>query len=407
MTNSVKKLAFVQWILLVSLLSPFGRVLYGQDHSSQPSHDVAQGQPAHGITEHKKEGEAKKKFNPGELILHHVADAHDWHFATIAGTHLTWYLPVIIYRGGEGVKVFSSRKLHHGHEEETLSGGEHEEPVLYEGYGLDAHEHLFRADGAKDFIDFSITKNVASLFISALLLFVVFLSVSAAYKKRAGGGVPKGLASLLEPIIVFVRDDIARPNIGPRAERYVPYLLTIFFFIWFNNLLGLMPGGANLTGNIAVTMVLALLTFLITTFTANKAYWTHIFNTPGVPWWLKYPIPLMPLVEFIGIFTKPFSLMIRLFANITAGHIIILSLLSLIFIFESYSIGVVSSAFVVVMMFMELLVAIIQAYVFTLLTAIYFGGAVAEHEHDHAHDEHHTQEFEHEYGQTELAKASL
>jgi F-type H+-transporting ATPase subunit a len=167
----------------------------------------------------------------------------------------------------------------------------------------------------------------------------------------------------------------------------MPYLLTVFFFIWFNNLLGLMPGGANVTGNIAVTLTLALLTLIITLASSNKYYWQHILNTPGVPWWLKFLIPIMPVVELVGIFTKPFSLMVRLFANITAGHIIILSLLSLIFLFKSYAVAPVSVAFAVIMNCLELFVAILQAYVFTLLSAMYFGGAVEEHHHEE--HEHH------------------
>ena len=344
----------------------------------------------------------EKNFNPGELILHHVVDAHDWHIATIAGHHYTLYLPVIIYSPGSGLEIFSSEHLHAHHTSES-EGSPDEHTAAYKGYYLDAHEHI-RHEGNPNFYDFSITKNVAALFGSIIVMFAVFFSVAAAYKKR-GMAKPSGLQSFIEPIIVFVRDEIAKPNIGPKHAKFMPYLLTVFFFIWFNNLLGLLPGAANLTGNIAVTVVLSLLTFILTLANSNKAFWQHIFNTPGVPWWLKLPVPLIPVVEFIGMFTKPLSLTIRLFANITAGHIIILSLLSLIFIFESHVMGIVSTAFVVVMTFLELLVAVIQAYVFTLLTAMYIGGAVAEHEHDHAHDEHHAQEFEHEFGQEELAKA--
>ena len=194
---------------------------------------------------------------------------------------------------------------------------------------------------------------------------------------------PKGVQSVFEPIILFIRDEIARPNIGEgKYEKFMPYLLTVFFFIWFNNLLGLLPGAANLTGNISVTMVLALFTFVITTFVGTKDYWRHIYNTPGVPWWLKIPIPLMPLVEFISILTKPFSLMIRLFANITAGHIVIMSLIALVFIFESVYVGPISILFGLFMNMVELLIAFIQAFVFTLLSAIYFGMAVEEHHHE-------------------------
>jgi F-type H+-transporting ATPase subunit a len=190
------------------------------------------------------------------------------------------------------------------------------------------------------------------------------------------------MQSFFEPIIVFIRDEIAIPNIGNKAHRFLPYLLTVFFFIWFNNLLGLMPGGANLSGNIAFTFSLAAITLLITLFSGNKDYWMHIFWTPGIP--LPLRIIMIP-VEVVGIFSKPFSLMIRLFANITAGHVIILSLLGLTFIFNSAVIGVAASLFSAIMNLLELFVAILQAYVFTLLSAMYFGSAVEEHEHHEAH----------------------
>ncbi|GAB2551408.1 F0F1 ATP synthase subunit A [Rufibacter soli] len=319
------------------------------------------------------------KFSPGDMIMHHVGDDYTWHFAD----GLVLPLPVILY-GENGLDVFSSSNFYDAHH--------NLQP--YNGYVLE-HGHIYYADanghprtalnekGEETHVgpfDISITKNVASMFVSVLLLFLVFFSIAGAYKKNRGRA-PRGLQSFFEPIIVFVRDEIAKTNIGPKYERFMPYLLTVFFFIWFNNLLGLIPGGANLTGNIAVTLVLALMTLLITVFSGNKSYWGHIFNTPGVPWWLKWGIPIMPLVEVIGIFTKPFSLMVRLFANITAGHIIILSLFSLIFIFESLAIGPVSVAFATFMNFLELFVALLQAYIFTLLSAMYFGGAVEEHDH--------------------------
>ena len=238
--------------------------------------------------------------------------------------------------------------------------------------------------------DFSITKTVLAILLSSLLLIFVFISVANAYKRNAGKA-PAGLQSLLEPLIIFIRDDIAKSSIGEkRYEKFMPYLLTVFFFIFFNNLLGLIPlfpGGANVTGNIAVTLVMAAFTFVITTINGNKHYWVDIINTPGVPWWLKIPVPLMPIVEIIGIVTKPFVLMVRLFANITAGHIIVLGFASLIFIFGAistalgYGVSVVSVAFILFMDVLELLVAFIQAYVFTLLSALYFGLATVEPEH--------------------------
>jgi F-type H+-transporting ATPase subunit a len=261
--------------------------------------------------------------------------------------------------------------------------------VMEDGETIDA--------AAKQPLDFSITKLVLSLFISLLLLCVVFISIANRYKQNPDTA-PKGLQSLLEPLILFVRDDIAIPGLGKKNyARFMPFLLTVFFFIFFNNLLGLIPifpGGANLTGNISITLVLALFTFVITTFVGNKNYWQHIINAPGVPWWLKIPVPLMPVVEIVGVITKPFVLMVRLFANMTAGHIILLGFMSLIFIFGNmniaagYGVSVFSLAFGVFMSMLELLVAFIQAYVFTLLSSIYFGMAMEEH---HTTEEHTTE----------------
>lgn len=342
------------------------------------------------------------KFNAGEMIGHHIVDAHEWHFFSIGDKHFSIHLPVIV-KGPDGVKVYSSSVFHQAaapsHESHASHGAAHAANPEFEGYAMNMGHGAIEVNGKKvgagkiyrpdgqDFINLSITKNVASMLISAVLLIGIFLSIAGAYGKD-GLGVPKGLASFFEPVIVFVRDDIAKTNIGPKYERFLPYLLTLFFFIWFNNLLGLLPGGANLTGNISVTLVLALLTFIITTFSANGNYWAHIFNTPGVPWWLKFGVPIMPIVELVGMFVKPFSLMVRLFANILAGHVIILSLLSLTFIFQSLTVGFFAAAFSSAMMILEFLVALIQAYVFTLLTSLYFGSAVEEHhhdEHEHAH----------------------
>jgi F-type H+-transporting ATPase subunit a len=316
--------------------------------------------------EHLEDSEKEEAFNPGEMIMHHIGDAYEWEF-----THgVSVPLPVIIYSKDKGLESFSSSHLHNP---------EH----AYNGYHISHEDHKIHADDPnRKIYDISITKNVASLFLSATLLLLIFISIAGAYKKNHGKA-PKGIQSFFEPIIIYVRDDVAKKVIGPKYEKFLPYLLTVFFFIWFNNLLGLMPGGANLTGNIAVTMVLALLTFMITLFSSNKTYWKHILWTPGVP--LPLRILILP-IELVGIITKPFSLMIRLFANITAGHIIILSLFSLIFIFESYAVGIVSTAFAVFMMILELFVALLQAYVFTLLSAMYFASAIEE-SHDH-HEEH-------------------
>lgn len=319
------------------------------------------------------EAHSENKFDISTLIFHHISDSHEWHFATIGHTHLSINLPVILWSADRGIEVFSFGHLK-GH-------GDSHEIVEYQGYTTDHHGKIISTEN-REFRDFSITKNVASLFLSVVLLFVVFFSIAGAYKKRQGLA-PKGLQSFFEPIIVFIRDEIALPNIGKKHERFLPYLLTVFFFIWFNNLLGLMPGGANLTGNIAVTFCLAFITLVITVFSGNKDYWMHILWTPGIPLWLR---PILIPVELVGIISKPFSLMIRLFANITAGHVIILSLLGLTFIFRSVAVGVAATLFSTVMSLLELFVAILQAYVFTLLSAMYFGQATAEHEH---HEEHH------------------
>lgn len=330
-------------------------------------------------TSYASEGSVEKeKFNAGEMIIHHIVDVHEWHVAEIGHFHLTVPLPIILYSNGQ-VHCFLSNKL---------VPTEHDKDIKEYGKFSFYHGHFEAKDGAKVY-DFSITKNTAALMLSVVLLLVVFLSVASAYNKTSGKA-PKGLQSFLEPIILFVRDEIAKASIGPKYERFMPYLLTVFFFILFNNLLGqipFFPFGANVTGNVAVTLVLALFTFGITTFSGNKTYWAHIF-LPDVP---KALYILLVPIEIIGVFLKPFVLMVRLFANITAGHIIILGFFSLIFIFGEmntglgYGVSVFSVAFTVFMSFLELLVAFLQAYVFTLLSALYFGSAVEEHGH-HEHD---------------------
>ncbi len=356
------------------------------------THDTVSNQAVHAHDQ----AESHKAFNAGEMILDHIVDAHEWHILSYNDFHLSIPLPVILLDNGKLVS-FSSGRFHHGHDAyqgyRLMTEGENKGKivkVMDDGETVDA--------SAKIPLDFSITKNVVSLFVSILLLCIIFISIANRYNKNPNSA-PKGLQSLLEPLILFVRDDIAIPGLGKKKyARFMPFLLTIFFFIFFNNLLGLIPifpGGANLTGNIAITLVLALFTFVITTFIGNKNYWLHIFNAPGVPWWLKFPIPLMPIVEFLGVLTKPFVLMVRLFANITAGHIIILGFMSLIFIFGNMNIGagygvsVFSIAFGVFMSLLELLVAFIQAYVFTLLSAIYFGMAMEEHHHPEEHTTDH------------------
>jgi F-type H+-transporting ATPase subunit a len=284
--------------------------------------------------------------------------------------------------------VFSSKHLHHGHEYATLD--RYGEEVRFKIPDSGKYEGKVVRYSSDDFLtrplDFSITKTVFGLFVSCALLVIIFLLVAKSYRQR-GVKAPKGIQALIEPLVIYVRDEIAKPNIGKNYEKYLPYLLTVFFFIIFNNILGLIPifpFGANVTGNIAVTAVLALFTFFITNLTGKRHYYQDIFNTPGVPWWLKFPLPLMPIIEVVGCFIKPFVLAIRLFANITAGHIIVLGFITMIFILGEMSAMAGAAGSVVALLLavfvdcLELLVAFIQAYVFTLLSALYFGAAAKE-----------------------------
>jgi len=322
--------------------------------------------------------EATEEFDPASFILDHIADSHEWHIYTDKHDHHhSIYLPVIVYTREKGLSVFSSKHLAHGHVHNgyiILAEGDNKGRIAE----VDGEGHIIEGSFP---LDLSITKNVTAMMIAALILLWLFIALARSYKKT-GISEPKGIQGFLEPLVLFIRDDIAIPNIGEaKYEKYMPYLLTAFFFILINNLLGLvpiLPGGANVTGNIGVTLVLALFTFFITQFSGNKQYWGHIFNTPGVPFWLK---PIMIPVELIGIISKPFALMVRLFANITAGHIIVLSLVSLIFIFKSLAVAPVSILFVLFMDCLELLVAFLQAYVFTLLSALFIGLAVVEEHH--------------------------
>jgi F-type H+-transporting ATPase subunit a len=321
---------------------------------------------SHELRASETDEEATEKFNASEVILHHVMDDHVWHIWD--GHNGTIFLPVIVYSSDRGVDIFSS---HHFYDE-------HHKLISYNGYKLE-HNHIYNEETGKAVFDLSITKNVAMLLINAGLLLLIFTLVARSYSNNRGKA-PKGIQSFFEPIILFIRDEVVKPNIGHHYAKFLPYMLTLFFFILFGNLLGLLPGAGNLTGNIAVTFTLAILTFLITNISANKAYWSHIFWTPGVP--LPLRIIILP-VELVGIFTKPLSLMVRLFVAITAGHIVLLSLICLAFIFKSYWVGAGSTVMVLFISLIELLVAGIQAYVFTLFSSLYIGMAIAEH------DEHH------------------
>lgn len=342
------------------------------------------------------EEHGKEEFNIGEMIMHHISDAHEWHLWGGHDNSVSIYLPVILLDGG--LKTFSSTHFYHG---EAASSEDHEthEQISYmkgvgpaDGYAM-FHEKIYKLeDGALHFenghvhgnvrpLDFSITKNVLSLFFGATLILLIMGSVAKFYKKN-GAVAPKGFAKFMEPLIIMVRDDVAKSNIGEhKYERYVPYLLTIFFFIWINNMLGLVPiipGGANLTGNITITFFLALCTLLVTVLSGNRNYWGHIFATPGVP---KALLPIMIPIELVGILTKPFALMIRLFANITAGHVIILAFIGIIFINKNMAWGGLSVPMALFISILELLVAFLQAFLFAMLSALFIGAAVEEAHH--------------------------
>jgi F-type H+-transporting ATPase subunit a len=356
----MKKVYFSNIVIFLFLVSS---TLFAQDH---PVDSVATTTASSAEVAGHHEGDEKaEEFNPGEMMMEHIADEHEWHFATAGHTHYSIPLPCIVYNEG-GIKFFSSSKLK----------DENHNPVVYEGLKLDDGKIV--AENGSSVFDLSITKNVASLLISVVLLLFIFLTVAKSYKERVGKA-PKGIQSFFEPIIVFIRDEVAKTNIGEKHyKRFMPYLLTVFFFILFNNLLGLLPGSANVTGNIAITLVLAVIAFFVTNFNGKSTYWGHIFVMPGVPKWV---LILLTPVEIIGVFMKPISLMIRLFANITAGHLILLSLVSLIFIFKSIGVAFIAVPFSIFMNLIELLVAFLQAYIFTVLTSTYIGAAVEEAHH--------------------------
>ena len=343
----------------------------------------------HESNSHEAESLEKEEFNAGEFVIEHVSDSYEWHIASFGETHISIPLPIILYsknpelHDGKSFHVFMSSKFHHGHDDYKgfrISESEENKGKIVE---VDSHGNELSKP-----TDISITKTVAGVIVSAIILLWLMFSVAGS-AKRNKGKAPHGMQNLVEPVILFIRDEVAKPTIGnKRYEKFMPFLLTVFFFILINNFMGLIPippFGANVTGNIAVTMVLALFTFVITTVNGNKHYWKEIYN-PDVPWWLKFPIPLMPIVELTGVITKPFVLMVRLFANMMAGHMIVTVFVSLIFIFASLfgpAVGLaaspVSIAFSVFILLLDVLVSFIQAYVFTLLSALYFGMATADH----------------------------
>lgn len=344
----------------------------------------------------------KESFDVNEVIFGHIGDGHEFHFFSYKSGgkdhEVTIPLPVILYSPQKGLSFFMSSKFHHG--EESYKGYRvlnkeyleklKEEKINLEKEGLtdgkiiavDANDNW---DRSVKVYDFSLTRNVTQMILALALLVWIMLTIAKKYNKGEGvKNAPKGIQNLWEPVIIFIRDDVAKPNLNHKYEKYLPYLLTVFFFILINNIIGLIPGTANVTGNIAFTMLLALISFIVILFSTNKHYWKHIF-WPPVPHGVK---PILIPVEILGVFTKPFALMIRLFANMVAGHIIILSLVSLIFIMgvantvTGYAVSPFAIAFVIFIYFIEILVAFLQAYIFTMLTAVFIGQAFESAHHE-------------------------
>lgn len=367
----------IKSVLLATLLLVMGN----QFASAQAP--VAEAMPSGHTTETKEEGKLDIK---GE-IFGHISDSYDWHLFNIGEGHeaiqVSVPLPVILFNTTHGFTVFLSNNFHHGHEP-------------YNGYELyvENGKQKIRAQDETSFYDISITKNVLCMFISIFILWFVMTGVAKKYKKNGIHVAPTGMQNAIEPIIGFIQETVAKPFLGKQYARFMPLLLTLFFFIWTNNLLGLLPFGFNLTGNIAVTLLLALVFFVVMLFNSNKYFWGHIFNPPGVPGWVK--VILVPIEILSNLVIKPAALAIRLFANIFAGHTIIISIVLLIFIFSGLSkiAGIIfvpiSVGFTVFMFFLELLVAAIQAFIFTNLTAVFIGQAIEEHHNDDAHgNDHH------------------
>jgi F-type H+-transporting ATPase subunit a len=343
-----------------------------------------------------------EKFNAGDMIIEHILDSHDWHLWGSGHTAVAIPLPIIVFSAQRGINIFMSSHFHHG--QSTYKGymlhkfpGEKKPSIVAvtDMHALHPEKATIDENLTASLWDLSITKNVMAIMISGFLLVFIMTSVAKSYKKREGMA-PKGLQSLIEPLIILIRDDVAKPSIGKKYEKFMPYLLTVFFFVLLNNLMGLIPffpAGANLTGNIAITLSLALITFIIQLFNTNKNFWQHVFAMPGIP---KAVLIILTPIEILSVILRPFVLMVRLFANITAGHIVALAFISMIFIFKetfglggAYGISIFSGLMYIFMGFLELLVAFLQAYVFTLLSAIYFGAAVEEHHHDTpGHDAH-------------------
>jgi len=368
--------------LLVLCLSLFTMAFSGNVFANEKAAQTEHSNPA---AAHEPAAHEPEAFNVTETILDHIKDDHSWHL----WGHTSLPLPVILYTP-KGFEFFSSAKFMNEHHEEIMYKGNYDYKIIEGKIKIVDATEAVDVEASKGLWDFSITKNVASLFVSVFILLTVLLTAAGAYKKTGITTAPKGVQSFMEPIVLFVRDEVAIPNIGKKKfAKYMPFLLTIFFLVLTNNFLGLVPffpGGANVSGNIAFTMTLAVCVFVVVNLSANKNYWEHIFWMPGMHWSMK--LFLAP-IELIGVFTKPISLMIRLFANITAGHILVLSLICLIFIFKTVYASAIAVPFAVFIGMIELLVAFLQAYIFTMLSAMYIGMATEEHHHEaHDHEGH-------------------
>ncbi len=363
-------------LLLVAAFSLFSVIFSNSLPAQEAAHD--EHKDAHTATE-------EKKFDAAEVIFGHILDNHEYHFTEYhdaAGKvhHVSIPLPIILYSKEKGLTAFMSSKFEHGH-------------AIHNGYKItDEKIVAVNEDGTVNesikVWDFSITRNVVQMLLALTVLCWLMISIAKSYKRGQGvTSAPRGKQNLLEPVVTFVRDEVAKPNLGHKYEKYLPYLLTTFFFILINNIFGLIPGTANVTGNIAFTVVLGVISFVVILASTNKHFWGHIFNPPGVPGFVK---PILILVEFLGVFIKPFALIIRLFANMVAGHIIIICLISLIFIFgqmntfAGWGTSPVAIAFTVFIYFIEVLVAFLQAFIFTNLTAVFIGAAFEGGDH---HDE--------------------
>ena len=352
-------------LMLLAFMSPLA--FYAQ-------HEEAHNSDEHGVKTEELSEEAQGAKDRKEYINHHLLDGHSftvWHA-------MGWEFPLPVILWDNGLQVFSSSKFHNENSVAESNGNfytlHHEKIYKTDASGtleMDDHHHPTNAKP----IDISITKNVFTIMLMSIFIFFIFMRFAKTYQNNL---VPKKGGKFLEPLVVFVRDEIAIPNIGEKHyKKYMSYLLTVFFFIWFLNLAGMTPLGIGVTNNIAVTFALAIITFIITQVSGKKDYWMHIFWMPGVPVPMKF---ILAPIELLGVFIKPFALMIRLYANMTAGHIVLMSLVGLLYLFHNWFARGAFLSLTLFLSIIELLVAFLQAYIFTMLTALYFGSAVAEHD---------------------------